>query len=288
MTHVTLQRVMVRMLFDQGFTERVRREPAVALAGLELSEREIDWLLEPDPRAWRADADRPARALSVLLQEYPAALALVVQAHGDLAPVQGYFASTYFHRIIQDKGSMALAFGDYVVALVAGGAIHDPRVTEVARLEQAIVRLHRQALPRGPEVRLDAPFYRLSPDKALHRAAAGTADLHEAIHGALGTRGKDLGRAVLAVRRLPNLPLGAPATEPLLLELARDDGPRVKFLTAAAEITSELFDLLAFSRVPRDFAALVTEVTRLGADPDEAPEVIAGLIGEGVLTAQSP
>ncbi len=68
-----------------------------------------------------------------------------------------------------------------------------------------------------------------------------------------------------------------------MLELARDDGPRVKFLVGTAEITEELFELLDYARVPRAFDELRIEVTRLGAEEDDSAEIIAGLIDDGTL-----
>jgi len=284
-SHVVLQRVMVRMLYDPVFTRAVLAGPEAALAGLDLSDEERDWLRRPDSRAWRVDPERPVRSLNILLQQYPAAGALAVRSTGSAEMLLRFFRSAAFHACVQDRGSMATAFGEYLVARTAAGEVPDPRVAEVARLERALVRLHRDAGFDPAPVSTGAAW-RLSPDKALHTAAGGTADLHEAVHQALaGSRG-DLARAVLeSPAPLPGDALDGDRTEYLLLELARDDGPRVRFAAGVTEITEGLHAFLGFASVGREFDALAAGIERLGADPAEAPEVIRGLIEDGTLVA---
>ena len=45
MSASVLQRVIVRMLYDQQFTRAVYLRPKVALKGLELSSEEISWII---------------------------------------------------------------------------------------------------------------------------------------------------------------------------------------------------------------------------------------------------
>jgi hypothetical protein len=116
----------------------------------------------------------------------------------------------------------------------------------------------------------------------LHTARAGTADLHEAVHVALG--GADRVHAVLDPQGpLPGLPIDLKAPEPLLLELARDDGPRVQFAVGATEITPALHDLLEFAGGPRSMAELRAHAERLGAGAEETPGLLRRLIEEGTL-----
>ena len=82
---------------------------------------------------------------------------------------------------------------------------------------------------------------------------------------------------------MPGTRLDPARPEFLLLELVRDDGPRVRFAAGATEITRGLYEFLAFAGVPRDFDALVGEITKLGADASEAPDVVSGLIEDGTL-----
>ncbi len=283
MSHVVLHRIMVRMLYDPDFTDRVLKDPGQTLAGLDLTETERGHLLTPDPRAWKVDPERPARSLTVLLQQYPATTVLVVRETGH-APLLDFFRHARFHRSIQERGSMALEFGAYLEDLVSNGTVKDPRVLPLSRLELAIAGLHRSISP-VPSPTGRGAAYRLSPDKALLHAPAGTADLHEALHLALGASGTELAKAVLnPPGTLPDLGIRPKATEALLLELVRTDGPRVMYPVGATEVTEGLHTLLAFARAtPRTHADLVARIVKLGADDDEAAEVIDGLIEDGTL-----
>ena len=301
MSHVALQRVMVRMLYDAAFTDEVLRDPATALRDVELSDDERAFLARPDPRAWKIDPERPRRSLTVLLQEYPASFALVHRSDG-LGPLQAFFGTPRFHAVVQDRGSMAAAFGDHLVQLAEEGAAGGEPVTALARLEQATAKLRRRNAPasrpgRAPAsaatgsdvaVELEDGRWQLSRDKSLHRAPAGTADLHEEIHLRLAETGKGLVESVLDTSiRLPDTPL-RDGEDALLLELARDDGPRVKFAVGAAEITEGLYALLDFAAAPRQFGALCARIVELGADQKAAGEIIEGLIHEETLVPAEP
>lgn len=284
MSHVALQRVMVRMLYDPEFTARVLAGDERALDGVPLSAEERACLREPDPRAWRVDPERPTRSLGVLLQQYPASVALAVRSAGSTAPLAEFFRTDRFHRAVQDRGSMAMAFGEHLAAISADGTLRDRRVLALARLEQAIVRLHRTAHPLPPARDEHAKTFRLSPDKAIHVGEKGIGDLHEEIHRALSDAGPDLGHAVLDnALAMPKRRLDHARHEHLFLELVRDDGPRVKFMVGTAEITEAFYELMSFAAEPRSFDALTEEVECLGAAHHEAPDLIARFIKDGTL-----
>ena len=104
MSAVALQRVVVRMLFDAVFRNRVYANPESTLhdVGLTLTERQ--WLLTPDPRAYGVDTHRASRALTSLLEEYPVAGALVLRTQRGLENLQLFFTSELFHHCIQWRG----------------------------------------------------------------------------------------------------------------------------------------------------------------------------------------
>ncbi len=284
-----LQRIMVRMLFDASYAARVVATPADALVGEDLTEEERSWLASSDPRAWRADSGRPSRALTVLAQEYPTSLALYMAAGGPPGQPIGFFSSLEFHLCVRGRGSMAIAFGDYLIALSLKGALSDRRLTHLVRLEQAIARLRRGAPAVAPATGGPGSLLQRSPDKALHEAAEGTADLHDEIYADLPASGAELAAAVLAPgRAVPCTQVDPEQDEPLLLELVRDDGPRVRFPVGIAEVTRELFALLSFASTPRRFEDLCEEAIRLGAAPDDAAEVITSLMEEGALVGLGP
>ena len=286
MSHVALQRVMVRMLYDPEFTTRVLGDPLRALAGVALTADERGWLLRPDRRAWSVDPERPARSLGSLLQRYAtsAALALRSTQGQGIEPLRRFFRSAHFHRCIQERGSMAMAFGDHLADLVESGESEDRRVLPLARLEQAIAALHRTSPSKPPSRDANAAAYRLSPDVALHRATRGTAELQETIYRSLRDAGGGLVEVIVDdARSLPAGGIDFAHDEPLLLELARGGGPRVTHSVTTTEVPDELFSLLAFAAHGQRREALESEVVRLGAGADDATAVIAGLIADGTL-----
>ncbi|HKX26461.1 MAG TPA: hypothetical protein VJ302_02100, partial [Blastocatellia bacterium] len=61
MSHHTLQKLLVRMIFDEDFVSEVYANSERALAELELTEAERGQLLAIDRRAWRHDPLRKRR-----------------------------------------------------------------------------------------------------------------------------------------------------------------------------------------------------------------------------------
>ena len=284
MSHIALQRVMVRMLYDPEFASTVLADPSRALADVTLTAEEQGWLLGPDPRAWRVDSERPARSLASLLQRYPTSAALAVRSSGGVERLLRFFGSSRFHQSIQSRGSMAIAFGDFLADLVESGEIADRRVLPLARLEQAIAELHRTASPHPPVRGADAAEYVLTPDMLRHSSPAGTADLHEAVHQRLVDPQIERVNAIVDTSgALPSDDVDFTREEKLLLELVRGEGPRVKHVVGTSRITGDLDALLAYATRPRDRRELEAETIRLGAGADDAPDVIDGLIEDGVL-----
>lgn len=267
MSHVALQRVVVRMLFDPPFAELVYRDPDRALAWLDLTGAEREWLRRPDARAYRTDPMRRARTLTGLLEEYPASAALA----GDARALDAFFSTTTFHRCIQDGGSLADAFGIWL----RGAATPDrsPWMSPVLRLEWSIAALRR----RRP-ARLDAgPRLVLDPRVDLLELPAGTLECYGSMLGALGAKPVE----ALLTGNIPAAPATPPGSAPetaLVRVDARD--------SASAEVLPEaLFALLAFARTPRTRPDLLDEARRLGAEADDAAEIVDGLVNEGILVA---
>lgn len=289
MSRLMLQRVMVRMLYDPEFATRVLSDPAGVLPRDALTAEERAWLVRPDARAWRADPDRPRRALAVLGREYPAAVALAVAAGGGLGLLDRFFATDLFAQVVTGRGSMAAAFGDFLAGLAETGVVADRRVAPLARLEQAVVLLRRRYLrsaDRAVGVDRTARRYRLAPGKTLHRAPAGTADLRDRIYDRLAHSGREFAQAVFEPgMQAPRTRVHASRTEPLLLEIVPVDGPRMEHPAGVAEITEAMNTLLEYAKEPRTMAELAVEVERLGADSGEGEEIIAGLVEEGILAA---
>jgi hypothetical protein len=229
----------------------------------------------------------------VLGQEYLSGAALAVASSGGVGPVRRFFSSGFFSRVVAEHGSMAIAFGEFLVDLVETGVVRDRRVVALARLEQAVARLRRNpeadhpadsATDEAPGGFSPVARFRLSPDKMLHEAPAGTADLRDEIHDLLVRTGKDFAQAIFDPGPLrPRTPIDPAQLEPLLLERIPDGSPQLKRPVGVAEITTEFYGLLSFAAVPRTGPDLAAEAERLGADEEEAGGIIEGLIESGVL-----
>ncbi len=167
-----LQRVYVRMLFDPAFVDAVHRDPAEALSGTDVTEVERGWLLACDRRLFTADPLRRRRSLKGLVDEFKGSSALVVARTRKLATLDAFFSSPLFHGVIQQRGSMALAYADYLGTL----ATLDPRIAAVATLEGAMARARRGRAPTPKRVDAfdEKEHYALSPHVALARVPGGT------------------------------------------------------------------------------------------------------------------
>src|SRR5262244_3760219 len=97
MSHHTLQRVVVRMLFDRTFASAVYEEPAKTLADLDLTESERALLLNTDRRAWGYDPLRPRRMLRSLAEEFKVSTTLILSVTRRLASLDAFFSSAHFH-----------------------------------------------------------------------------------------------------------------------------------------------------------------------------------------------
>ncbi|TNF28290.1 MAG: hypothetical protein EP329_18100, partial [Deltaproteobacteria bacterium] len=138
MGHVALQRVVVRMLFDQAFADRVYADPAGAVAGLELSEAERGWLVAPDRRAYRVDPMRRHRSLRALIEEHPVSVAALAAGGVAVRGHDAFFSGERFHGAIQGRRSLAVAFGEHLEALA-----RTPMQRGVVALERAIAAARR-------------------------------------------------------------------------------------------------------------------------------------------------
>jgi hypothetical protein len=170
-----------------------------------------------------------------------------------LAPSRrdAFFRSSHFHLAVQERGSLAIAFGHYMSEATDRG------VVAVARLElaTAVVRRTPRRIPDSPSGML-----RLSPCAAVVRVAAGAAELLDAVRG-----GK------------PATPLGQP-DEPLLVARAtggddvtieRLEAPLAALLEAAVEAAPT--------------SMLERLVVTLGGTSDQAPAVIRSLRQDALL-----
>jgi hypothetical protein len=279
MTAVTMQRVVVRMMFDAAFRDRVYADAGTALQGLNLSPDECRWLITPDPRAYGTDTYRCSRALTGLLEEYPVAGALALRLPHGVDRLHEFFAADVFHQCIQERGSMAEAFGAY---LGAETFARQPDIARMAAVEWGIARVRRAGdtllRPLGkltPDTRLRlAPWVELLP---LHPT---TLPRYSTLFNCLGQDGASRLEAVLDPDYA--LPAGAPvqddATEFVMVVGASGTaGPSLE------PASDELGALLNAAQTDPTCRELCTAAVRLGAEPHEALELIQGFLDERLL-----
>jgi hypothetical protein len=276
---IALQRVVVRMLFDPTFRDRVYADPMMVLSDVDLTPEERQWLITPDARAYGVDVHRRSRALAGLLEEYPVAGALAVRCAQGVQRLSGFFAAAVFHQCIQQRGSLADAFGVYL----ASPAFADyPAIAHMAEIERGIARVrralelpddHDEALTQDTLLHL-APWVELLslPDIVLPRY--GQWRDHLAQHG------PSLLDAVLDAQY--PLSFAPPLQETqavfvLVVNTPGADGPSLE------PTSPELGTLLAAAQqdiVCRDLCALAVQ---LGAEPHEALDIIGGLVADQLL-----
>jgi hypothetical protein len=267
-----LQRLAVRMLYDEGFRARVLNgEEPVDAADHAL-------VAAVDPRAWSTDPYRSGRTLTAILAELPVTGALL----GAPRALQ-FFRSDAFHAAIDERGSLVLSFGGWA------------DVGPVGALELAIAHL-RRAVGTSPsngrgESRSSSPSTGggggreatgggglLALGDRFHPIAvpAGTLAAYEALRQSLGSD---------PVAAIGAEPLAAPALaegeEHLLVERSPDGS--IAIGTIGESLYALLAPLLSGPSTERD---VIATLRALGAG-DAAEEILAGLVADGVLVSGS-
>jgi len=149
MNHHTLQKLIVRMLFDDEFVEEVYAAPERALAGLDLTEAELGQLLGVDRRAWRHDTLRIRRTLRTLVEEFKVSTTIILAETRLLASLERFFSSRFFHDSVEERGSMGLAFSEFLLDGGRRGEWRAPQIADVVRLEAAIAGCRRELAREG-------------------------------------------------------------------------------------------------------------------------------------------
>ena len=146
MSYHVLQHVVVRMLFDPKFVKAVYAQPEEALAGLALTSREHAQILAIDQRAWGYDSLRQLRSLRTLVEEFKVSSTLALAETRQLAFLAEFFASPAFHQSVQQRGSMALGFAQFLADACQKGRLKTPQLPDILRLETLMARCRRELL----------------------------------------------------------------------------------------------------------------------------------------------
>lgn len=243
-----VQAALVCMHLDPGYAAAVRGDGPLP----ELGPRERELLRAVDPRALAVDPYRRARAVHALLEEYPAAAALL-----GVPAIDGFFSTQNFRTCVFEHGSMALSFGTWL-GDQAGGP---------GRIEAAIARARR---PQAGA----ASGLACNPCVAPLLVPAGSLACLERIRARLGP---DPATALATASPARERPPRGPKQEALLVEAG--PGGEVSLGTAS----EPLVRLLLFAAAGQPHAALAAEAVRLGAEPHEADDLLAGLVADGLL-----
>ncbi len=161
MSYHTLQRVVVRMLFDPQFVASVYAQPQEALAGLDLTAPEQAQLLTIDHRAWGYDLLRQRRTLRTLVEEFKISTTLILAATRSIATLESFFSSSFFHQAIATRASMGMAFAHFLSDLYQRGTVKFPQLPDILRMETTLARCRRQLIPRSEEIALPATINEL-------------------------------------------------------------------------------------------------------------------------------
>jgi hypothetical protein len=171
MSHHTLQKLTVRMFYDEAFATAVYEDTDKALAGLDLTDLERAQLLTVDRRAWRHDVLRQRRTLRTLAEEFKIATTIVLAETRSLAALERFFASAFFHRAIQQRGSLALAFAEFLLDGCQQNHWKADQLPDVIRLEKTFAACRRSLERETDASATDLPS--TISDRAQIRLAPG-------------------------------------------------------------------------------------------------------------------
>jgi hypothetical protein len=112
MSHLAAQRAVVRMLFDPAFARAVREAPDEVLRELDPGLRRQ--LAQLDDRTLAHDKLRRLRTLRTLSEELKGSTTLALAESRRLAFLEEFFCSAAFHRCVEERGVLTLAFAAWL------------------------------------------------------------------------------------------------------------------------------------------------------------------------------
>lgn len=251
-----VQRALCCMLLDPDYAARVRGD--APLPELDPPARAL--LRALDPRALQTDRFRRARAVQVILEEHPVTAAIL-----GVPAIDRYFSSAELRAAIFERGSMVLSFGTWLGDKALG----------IGRLEAAMARARRPDRPRPPALAA-AGALQTAPHIVPLITPEGTLRWYQRARERLGPAPLE---ALAALERpWPQRPPRS-GHEHLLVEAAADGS------MSLGTASPELVRLLLHAETPRPPADLAAEAARLGADPGDVDDLLAGLVADGLLVA---
>jgi len=277
MSHIALQHVIVRMLYDPVFVERVYADPGTATRDCDLTDDERTWLVEADRRAWGIDPLRRARSMAGLIEEYPVTCARIVRALGLGAATQRldrYFSSDTFHHDVQRGSTLAASFGHWLAGGEAMLGLDADVVLAEHAIESAIVRA-RWSYANGSVPETGGVVWVPGVDLALVRE--GAIESFAAGLGALRNHPKGLQDAVLDdSHALADPPPGSAAEVGVLVLGQTGD-------VGLETVSAELATILEVCRQPIAFDDLCRHAAKVGAEVEDVQGIVESFASDGVL-----
>jgi hypothetical protein len=281
MSHHTLQKLVVRMLWDEAFVAAVHAAPDQALKGLELTDTERAQLLAVDHRAWRHDALRRKRTLRTLAEEFKVSTTIILAETRSLASLEQFFSSAFFHQAVQQRGSLALSFSEFLLDGCRNGAWHAPQITDIVRLEAAVAACRRTLAREGayepaelpatiPQTISDRAHIRLAPGYGVASFQANVIEAIQTVEQYLFELSLMPAMALCDdAPRLPQLPAVEPKRKLYLL-----------FSPGATGITLTHIDkptwaVLGEAKRPTEIRSLLSRAAMTGVKAPQAQEILA-------------
>jgi hypothetical protein len=270
-----MQVVTLRMLHDDAFRAAVYRDPVGTLAEAGLPAGAAAWFAAPDPRAWEVDPLRNARALTAILEEFPAT-GLALAAEGWRLPrLHRFFSARAFHEGLAAWRTLVDCFG----AWIADGDARSG-VRGLAALERAVA-MSRRARPTDSGTAsglraADGVVTVRVPEGTLTRYVAARRWLARAAGGGAAAVARALQQG--APRGLPALGAAAGADVEGLAVVRRADGE-----PSVVEVGEGVVGLLAWLGAGRGQDAAVAWLGREGLEAGEATSLLDELVADGVL-----
>ena len=281
-SHIALQHVIVRMLYDPDLVARVYDDPHTATRDCDLTDDERAWLVRSDRRAWSVDPYRRARSLTGLFEQFPVTCARLVRALGRDAASERldiYFSSATFHRDLQHGSVLAISFGHWLASGEAMRGVDVETVLAEHPIEHAIVRARHAYESRPRAVDADRETIVWAPGIDVAIAREGAVQSFAAALGALRAYAGGLAEAVLD-RNVDLVPPPADsAVDVGVLVLGHTGDVGLETLSA------ELATILEACRRPIRFDDLCAHASKVGATRDDVRGIVRSFAEDGVLRA---
>jgi hypothetical protein len=277
MSHHTLQKLVVRMMWDEAFVEAVHATPDQTLKGLDLTDAERAQLLAVDRRAWRHDPLRRKRTLRTLAEEFKVSTTIILAETRALASLENFFSSSFFHQAVQQRGSLGLSFSEFLLDGCRNNAWRAPQITDIVRLEAAVAACRRTLAREGayepaelPTTINDRAKVRLAPGYGVASFQANVIEAIQTVEQYLFELSLMPAMALCDdAPRLPQLPEVEPKRKLYLL-----------FSPGATGITLTHVDkptwaVLGEAKRPTEIRSLLARAAMTGVKAPQAQEILA-------------